>query len=285
VGLYLCIVNVVIFGASGLLGRTLVALAPGDWHVVSPSRRECDIGDPESVHALLAEHRPAVLVNAAAFTNVDASEDQPDAARRANTVGPGCMADACREVGARMIHVSTDYVFDGRAAAPYLESAIPNPLSEYGRSKLGGERAVLGALPSALVVRTQWLFGAGARSLIPAMRDRAARGETARVVDDQAGRATYVVDLASALITFAGRADVTGLLHVANDGEATAYELAVAVYAHYGRPDLVTPVSTAEYGARAARPAYSPLALDRLRALGIQPRHWRDALAAYLASA
>ncbi len=276
--------NVVIFGASGLLGRTLIAAAPAGWAIASPSRAECDIGNRDSVRAVMKAHRPGIVINAAAFTSVDAAESQPEAANRANTLGPGYMAEASSEIGARMVHVSTDYVFDGRAAAPYAEDAAPNPLSEYGRSKLGGEHAVLGTLPSALVVRTQWLFGAGARSLIPMMRRRAELGQPARVVDDQHGRATFVVDLAVAIIRFAGRADVRGLLHVANDGEASAYELAVAVYAHFGRGHLVTPVSSAEYGAAAARPAYSPLALDRLRTLGVHPRHWRDALSEFLAS-
>lgn len=274
--------TVVVFGRTGLLGRAVCELTPDDWHVLAPAREDCDLADRPSVRDAVVGGAATLVINAAGYTRVDDAESKPDAAARANALGARNVAMACAEAGARLVHISSDYVFDGTAAAPYDEDAPVNPRSVYGRTKAEGEDAVRGALPGALIVRSQWLFGDGS-SFVSLMRDRARRGQASRVVRDQHGRPTYARDLAAAVVELAGHDELTGTIHAANDGEATWHELAAAIYRHLGAPDeLVHPVSAAELGAAAARPSYSVLSLDRLHALGIRPRHWQLALTEFL---
>lgn len=277
--------SILLLGSSGLIGKAITAAAPGHWSIAKPSSKDCDITNAEAVDAAFASTTPALVINAAGFTQVDAAEDHDDLAQRTNALGPELLAAACAKSNARLIHVSSDYVFDGNATTPYNEDAPTHPISRYGKTKLGGEQAVLASRSSALVIRTQWVFGEGAHSLVSSMRERAKRGEPSRVVTDQHGRPTYAMDLAAFIVALAERTDVTGVLHMANDGEATPYEIAATVYKHFGREGLVQPVSSAEFAARAKRPAYSVLALDRLRSLRVRPRHWREALAVYLDNA
>lgn len=258
--------RVLVTGAGGQVGR---ALRPHLPDAVYLDRAALDVCDPAAVRDAFGAGD--VVVHAAAKTDVDGCEREPDAAFAAN-------ADAARHVadtGARVIQLSTDYVFDGRSDAPYAEDHPTDPLSVYGRSKLAGERAVL-ARPGNLVVRTSWVYGDG-RNFFRAIRGAERAGRALRVVDDQRGRPTAAADLARAL-AYLVSLDVSGVVHVTGDGEPCTWadlaELAV------GHP--VERISTEEFGAPAPRPRSSVLALDRARALGVPLADWRDSVTRYL---
>jgi dTDP-4-dehydrorhamnose reductase len=258
--------RVLVTGAAGQVGRALRAHLPG---AVFLDRAALDVCDPAAVRDAFGPGD--VVVHAAAKTDVDGCERDPDAAFASN-------AEAARSVagtGARVIHLSTDYVFDGTSGAAYAEDDPVNPLSVYGRSKLEGERAVL-ARPGNLVVRTSWVYGDG-RNFFRAVLAAERAGRTLRVVDDQRGRPTAAADLARALAYLLSRG-VSGVVHVTGDGEPCTWadlaELAV------GHP--VVRISTAEFGAPAPRPRSSVLALERARALGVPLADWHDSVRRYL---
>lgn len=258
--------RVLVTGADGQVGRALRDHLPG---AVYLDRAALDVCDPGAVAAAFGPGD--VVIHAAAKTDVDGCERDPDTAFAVN-------ADAARNVagtGARVIGLSTDYVFDGSAEAAYREDDQTNPLSVYGRSKLAGERALL-ARPGNLVVRTSWVYGDG-RNFFRAILAAERAGRTLRVVDDQRGRPTAALDLARALAYLVAR-DVSGVVHVTGDGEPCTWadlaELAV------GHP--VERISTEEFGAPAPRPRSSVLALDRARALGVPLTDWHDSVRRYL---
>jgi len=230
---------------------------------------------------------PDVLVNAAAMTQVDRCEREPERAERVNRWGAQAMADLCHRLGLRLVHLSTDYVFDGEGDRPYREEDDVAPRSVYGRTKLAGERAVLAAHPSALVVRTSWLYGRG-RNFVAAILAQAERGAEGRppirVVGDQRGRPTYAADLAVGLIELVERGR-TGLYHLANDGEATWWEVARAALDRVGRADLpIQRIQTSQLDLAAPRPRYSVLDCGKAARAGVRLRPWREALEAYLVS-
>ena len=283
----------VITGCRGQLGHALSALLAAD-----PEREiaaagdlpQLDIADHDSLASFLQGLvAPVVVVNAAAMTHVDRCERQPAAAWRANADGPERLAQVCEERGFRLVHVSTDYVFAGVAARPYREDDPPAPASEYGRSKLEGERRVLSRCASALVVRTSWVFGRG-RNFVAAIlaqaEERSRRGDLTplRVVDDQRGRPTYAADLAAGIRALVA-ADARGLYHVANRGEATWWQLARASLDEAGFGDLgVDRIRTQDLSLPAPRPTYSVLDCSKAEALGLRLRSWEDALRAFLRS-
>ncbi|HEY8153276.1 MAG TPA: dTDP-4-dehydrorhamnose reductase [Myxococcota bacterium] len=282
----------VVAGCLGQLGHALTGelSAQGRAVVAAGDLPELDIADRAGLLRFLEGlAAPLVVVNAAAFTHVDRCEREPAAAWRANVEGPERLAEICQERGYRLVHVSTDYVFAGDGTRPYREDDPPAPRSEYGRSKLEGERRVLARCPSALVVRTSWVFGRG-RNFIAAIlaqaRERRLTGAATplRVVDDQRGRPTYAVDLAAGIRTLV-EADARGLYHVANLGEATWWEVARASLDEAGFGDLgIDRIQTQDLSLPAPRPKYSVLDSSKAEALGVRPRGWRDALRAYLRS-
>lgn len=274
-------------GARGQLGTAMCRHLEARGEPFRAFGSELDVADESAVAAALDEGpRPDVLVNAAAFTKVDRCETEPALAERVNAVAPGILARLAGERGARLVHVSTDYVFDGRARRPYREDDPPAPLGVYGRSKLAGERAVHEALPEALVVRTSWVFGRG-RNFVAAILEKgraAAAGGAGplRVVDDQRGRPTSAWDLAEGLAALVERG-ATGLYHLANRGEATWWDVARAALDLAGLRDVeVEPIATASLGLAAPRPAWSVLDLGRAEKAGVVLRPWREALAAHI---
>ena len=277
-------------GCRGQLGSALCEhLAAAGVAARGLAHAELDIADAAAVRACLAARRTAGVLNAAAFTQVDRCEREPAAAARGNAEGPAALARACREAGVRLVHVSTDYVFDGSGARPYREEDAPAPRSAYGRTKLEGERAVLAASPAFLVVRTSWVFGRG-RNFLAAILDQAARrrsGELSgplRVVDDQRGRPTYAADLAAGLWRLV-ELGAAGLYHVANEGVATWWELARFCLDEAGCHDLpIQKISTGDLRVDAPRPAWSVLDTSKARAQGVVLRSWQDAVRAYLKS-
>ena len=225
-----------------------------------------------------------IVVNCAAYTAVDAAEADPERAHAVNAAGPGVIAQVCAAAGARMIHISTDYVFSGAfdgAPRPYDVDDATGPLSVYGKTKLAGERAVHAVLPDAHVVRTAWVYTGDGTDFVGTMRRLAAGGETVDMVVDQIGSPTYVADLVTALLEIAGRPTAPPLLHIANDGAASRFEQARAVFDGVGAdPDRVRPVSSEDAPRPAARPPYSALSGRAATAAGLAPlRPWREALA------
>lgn len=269
-------------GAGGMLGRDLVEALAGDT-VTALSRAELDVTDPEAVAEAVAAHD--VVVNAAAWTDVDAAEADEEAATRVNAGGPAALAAACGRHAARLLHVSTDYVFDGSAVAPYPEGAPVAPLSAYGRGKAAGEAIVLAALPeSGYVVRSAWLYARHGRSFVRTMVRLERETETVDVVDDQRGQPTWSADLAVGLVAL-GRLAVhdgapAGVYHATSQGETTWCGLARAVFEEVGAdPERVRTTTSAQFPRPAPRPAYGVLGHERWAAAGLPPLpHWRDGL-------
>ena len=271
-------------GAGGMLGRDLLALLPAQ-DVTAATRAELDITDPAAVAD--AVQGIDVVVNAAAWTDVDGAESDEGAAAAVNADGPRLLARACHREGARLLHVSTDYVFDGSvsgdpAEAPaWAENAPTGPRSAYGRTKLAGEQAVLAEAPAlGYVVRTAWLYGEHGRNFVRTMIGLAASRPTVDVVDDQWGQPTWSRDLAARLIALGGADAPAGIYHAAAAGRTTWYGLARAVFAAIGAdPDRVRPTTSAAFARPAPRPAFSVLGQERLTAVGVAPMpRWDDAL-------
>ena len=271
----------VITGAGGQVGGFLAGEAAlRGYEVHALTRRDCDITDAAA--ALRHVRAGDVVVNCAALTNVDDAESDPVGAHAINAVGPANLADACARVGARLVHLSTDYVFSGDDARPYEVGDRTGPLSVYGRSKLDGELAVHAVLPDAHVVRTSWVYtGGGGTDFVAVMRRLASTDRVIDVVDDQTGSPTYAKDLVAALLQIAGGGVDAPVLHVTNAGSASRFEQARAVFEEVGAdPDRVRPVGTAAVPRPARRPVFSALSMaDSVRA-GLTPlRPWREALA------
>jgi len=278
-------VKVLVTGADGQVGRMLRATCPADVELIACGHGDLDIVAAGSVRERVARERPDVIINAAAYTAVDKAQSEPAQAHAINAAGPGFLATAAAECGARLIHLSTDFVFDGRASSPYPADAPTHPLSVYGTTKLAGERAVLEALPDdALIVRTAWVYAAEGtnfmRTMLRVMRERGA----VRVVTDQVGTPTAARPLAMLLWQLAARREIRGIHHWTDAGVASWYDFAVAIAEEGGALGLlpsavtVTPIATEEYPTPARRPSYSVLDKRSLMALGYIPTHWRQRL-------
>jgi dTDP-4-dehydrorhamnose reductase len=272
-------------GAAGQVGRSLSAFLPqAGIEVIALGSSQLDVSDAGAVEAALARVEPDALINCAALTQVDACETREVDALRINARAPGELARACRG-RCLLVHLSTDYVFDGLGSSPLAEEAPTAPASVYGRTKLAGEEAVRAAGGEHLVVRTQWVFGPGA-NFVRTMLRAAREGRELRVVDDQFGRPTWSASLASAIHAALARG-ARGTLHLACEGTASWYDLAVAAIELGARRGLcpevpVRAIPTREMPRPAARPAFGVLALERARSLGLELPHWRSALGAYL---
>lgn len=271
-------------GAGGQLGRALAARLPS---AAALGRRELDVADAAAVMAAVRSVRPEVIFNAAAYNGVDAAESDPAAALGVNAAGALHLARAAAEVGAVLVHVSTDYVFDGALSRPYREEDVPRPLNVYGISKRAGEMMVEALGRPCLVVRTSGVFGPGGSrakggSFVDRILDRARTGAALRVVDDQTFAPTYAPDLARALVALAEKG-ARGLVHVTNEGACTWHELATAALELAGLHVPVERIRASDLAAPAARPPWSVLSTERFRGLGHAPlRPWRGALAEML---
>ena len=234
--------------------------------------------------ALLETLGPDVVINCAAYTNVDGAESDRETAFRVNAVGAGNVARSAAQVGARLVHMSTDYVFDGLADTPYVESAQTGPTSVYGLSKLAGEQEVLSASEDALIVRTAWLYGRGGGNFVETVLRLSDEGGPLRIVDDQTGSPTYAADLALVLRDLAVT-DVRGIVHATNSGTCTWFEFAAEILRVFGRGGVdVIPIATEDIERPAPRPRYSVLSLEKLGSLlGWTPRPWNEALLDYVA--
>ncbi len=276
-------------GAGGQLGRALTARTPAGWRCVACDSAALDVTQAHQVRELLAGERPAVVINAAAFTGVDAAESQVERARAVNAQGAENVALAAVAVGARVIQVSTDFVFDGTRSTPYRPGDTPAPLGGYGRSKLEGERAVLRVESGSLVVRTAWLYASFGRNFVVTMLRSMRERDALDVVDDQIGTPTWASGLADALWYAAARPEIMGIHHWTDAGVASWYDFAVAIQEEARAAGLlersipIRPIPTSAFPTAAKRPAFS--VLDKRESwpvLGGEPPHWRTSLRAML---
>ncbi|MCL6404098.1 dTDP-4-dehydrorhamnose reductase [Dickeya dadantii] len=276
--------KVLLTGANGQLGRCFQDRLPDGWSVLATDTDSLDITDEAQVQATVKSWQPDAIVNAAAYTAVDKAESEPALAARINVAGPEYLARAARQLGARFIHVSTDYVFDGTSTRPYSETDATHPLGVYGQTKLDGERAVLKVNPAAQIVRTAWVFSEYGNNFVKTMLRLGRERDTLGVVADQRGCPTYAGDIAGAIITLLQQQADAGLYHFCGDEEVSWHDFASAIFAIAGeqqvltRAPVINAITTEQYPTPAARPAYSTLDCDKIARFGIQPSAWREAL-------
>jgi len=271
---------ILVTGAAGLVGFELAHLLNAHGDVVAVDRARLDLRDSGAIAREVRALRPAVIVNAAAYTAVDAAESDEDAAHAVNAKAPGVLAEEAKRVGAVLVHYSTDYVFDGTAAEPYDEEAPTNPQSAYGRTKLGGELAVAAAGGDALVFRTSWVYGLRGRNFLLTIRRLAAERDELRIVADQVGVPNWCRALAEATAAVIGQGidrmrERRGLYHLSSTGPTTWYAFARAIVGDAPRPRIV-PITTDLYPTPAKRPRYSVLATAKFeRTFGFAMLPWR----------
>ena len=278
--------RILLTGITGQLGQELeTILAPlGD--VKSVDRHALDLAKPEMIRQVMADVKPEIVVNASAYTAVDKSESEPDVAMAVNGTGVGILAEETQKLGARLIHVSTDYVFDGTQSHPYQETDPTNPIGVYGKSKLAGEEAIKQVGGDSIILRTAWVYGVGGKgNFVKTMLRLGGSREELRVVTDQVGSPTWTKDLAEAIASIIQHSAESGIYHYTNSGVCSWYDFALAIFEEakaLGFPlqvKRVAPITTAEYPTPAKRPAYSVLSHGKISAvMGIYPPHWRQAL-------
>lgn len=281
--------RVLIAGAGGMLGTALQrVLAERGTPFTAPPESDFDITDPDAVARVVAQFagtlaptETGLLVNAAAYTNVEAAEDDPDTACRVNELGAHNLATAARDAGLAFAHVSTDFVFDGTKDGPYVESDEPNPLSVYGASKLAGEIAVATAYPRALIVRTAWVFGPGGVNFPSKILALARERDRLSIVTDEIGSPTYTIDLATALLGLS-EAGASGLYHLAGAGSCSRFDLASEVLRLAGLAPALEPVTADAFPTKARRPRNSVLDCGKAATLGVSTRAWQDSLAEFI---
>lgn len=256
---------------------------------VFSTRDDLDLSNAQHVSEWMDRHQPHVLINTAAYTAVDRAEEEPETARLGNTIVPETLAAVCAQKGIPLIHISTDYVFDGKGKRPYQEDDPVNPQSVYGKTKLDGERAVLKASPQNLVIRTSWLYSEYGHNFVKTMLRLGAEKASINVVNDQLGNPTYAGDLARTLVTVvdqmaSDKRSSGGVYHYTNGGIASWYDLASAVMRQRGLPCAVKPCTSAEFPTKAQRPAFSALDTQKIRTtFGLEIPDWKDALKRALA--
>ena len=276
--------RILVTGGGGQLGGELAKCSVADFEIVALDRNECDIEDAAQVADVVKRYQPVAVINAAAYTAVDKAESEPERAFRGNAEGVENVAEAAVAVGARVVHVSTDYVFDGSAREPYPPSAPTHPLSVYGKSKLEGERAFMASGANGAIVRSAWLYASRGKNFLNTILDRIQAGKDLRVVCDQIGTPTSCADLAAVLLRVALDPEVSGIVHWTNAGRASWYDFAKEIQnvalklGVISRPVQITSINTSEYPLPARRPPYSVLDASELTNRYGPPRDWRTAL-------
>jgi dTDP-4-dehydrorhamnose reductase len=274
--------RITIFGASGLLGNALVQEFKSD-QLTALSSRDADLRDASQVQRAIRASRPDSIILSAAYTNVDGCESNRSLAFAVNCEGAANVAEAAKEAGARLIFLSTDYVFDGGKGSPYETTDPRNPINVYGETKARAEERLIEILPEACIVRTSWLFGHGGKCFPETILKLAATRPEISVVNDQRGSPTFTTDLASAIVQLS-RKSASGIVHATNSGDCTWYDFAREIVQMSGLSTVVKPVTSAEFLRPARRPACSVLSPASLHAQGIQMPPWQEALRRYLAT-
>lgn len=277
--------RILVTGMNGQLGQELQKTLASSAEVIAVGREMADFSVPESLRQVVREVKPDIAINSAAYTAVDKAESELELAMAVNGEAPGIIAEECQKLGIRLIHISTDYVFDGSKSYPYQDTDPTNPLGAYGKSKLAGELAVRKNCEDRVIIRTAWVYGVGGKgNFVKTMLRLGSDKEEIRVVADQIGSPTWTGDLANAIASLPSETP-PGTYHYTNSGVASWYDFAVAIFEEASqlgwnlKVKRVIPITTAEYPTPAKRPAYSVLSCAKIAAvLGTYPPHWRQAL-------
>jgi dTDP-4-dehydrorhamnose reductase len=277
--------KVLVFGRSGQLGSALEKIAPTGYKTVFLTRSDIDFSDLSRLRAAVLSHKPAVVVNAAAYTAVDRAESEKSIAFKVNGEAPGVIATACSQIGAVLVHFSTDYVFDGTASSPYVEGALTNPLGIYGQSKLAGEEAIAAVTGRYVILRTAWVYSLVGQNFLKTMLRLANNDDEIRVVSDQIGSPTYAGDLAQVAWSIIdslleNNASKFGIYHATNSGVTSWYRFASEIFDLVGLTGVVVhPISTDQYPTLAPRPRFTALSCVRINEVfGITMPNWQDAV-------
>lgn len=276
--------KVLLTGSKGQLGSCFQDRLPAGWDVWATDSDTLDITDLDKVKQAVAQYQPDVIVNAAAYTAVDKAETEPELAALINATGPKNLALAAKEAGARLVHVSTDYVFDGKATTPYVETDATNPLGVYGQTKLDGELAVAEVLPEAIIIRTAWVFSEYGNNFVKTMLRLAKDRDTLGIVADQRGCPTYAGDIAQAIIDLLQKKAEGGIYHFCGDKEVAWNEFASIIFDLASKVDIiknkpiVNGITSAQYPTPAARPKYSTLSCSKINSYGIASSTWIQSL-------
>ena len=273
--------QILLLGGSGILGSEILRYLNAESHeYVAPTSSDLDITDKEQLFKFISELKPSWIINCAAWTNVDGTESSFKEAREINSIAVGNLGTAAGLFGCKVIHVSTDYVFDGESSKPYDESSPVKPVNRYGESKLQGENSLLLAAPDSYVIRTSWLYGTSGKNFVKTIAGKAVRNEEAKVVNDQVGSPTSARDLAGAIMSIVGKQPEPGVYNYSNDGSCSWFEFAQRIYERVGaNPSLVLPISSDSLNLLAKRPRFSLLSKEKWKSLGLAevPR-WEDSL-------
>lgn len=285
--------KILLIGSNGQVGTELHQVLNSYPELVAVSRPQIDLYQPEKLGELIAELKPKIVINAAAYTAVDRAEQEPDLAELGNAIAPQYIAQACAKLDAYLIHLSTDYVFDGTSSQPYSETAVTNPLSTYGRTKLAGEIAIQTYCPKHLIIRTAWVYGSGGKAnFVKTMLRLGKEREVVKVVYDQIGSPTWAGDLAGAINQLIPQltSEMVGIYHYTNSGVCSWYDFAIAIFAEAKLLEYplkiqeILPITTLEYPTPAHRPGYSVLSCAKIHPyLGSHPPYWRNSLIKMLA--
>jgi dTDP-4-dehydrorhamnose reductase len=263
--------RILLFGGSGILGTEVLRILENEkFQYLSPKSADIDIRDKDSVTNSVQSFAPTWIINCAAWTNVDGAEDSFEEACALNETAVENIATAAALIGCKVIHISTDYVFDGESEVPYDEHSFVNPINKYGESKLRGEKALLAALPGSFVVRTSWLYGVNGKNFVKTIAAKALRNEPARVVNDQVGSPTSSKDLAAGIVSIIRNQPEPGVYNFSNEGSCSWFELARAIYKNLGASaELVEATDSASLNLIASRPKFSLLNKEKWKAAGL----------------
>ena len=273
--------RILVTGANGQLGKCIQDVS-GNYPSAEfffTDRNDVPVDDVEKTRSVIKAVKPNVIINAAAYTAVDKAEMEIETAFLVNGDAVGNLATICRETGARLLHVSTDYVFNGEASSPYKETDAVSPVNKYGASKLAGEEKAIAADPSSIIVRTSWVYSIHGNNFVKTMMRLMKERESINVVNDQYGCPTYAIDLANALLKMAMEPKSGGIYHFSNSGPITWFEFAKAIAEIINSNCTVNPVPSSSFPTPAKRPAYSVMSNDKIISeLGIQQLNWNDRL-------
>jgi dTDP-4-dehydrorhamnose reductase len=275
--------KIIITGASGQLGQELVQMlqANKEYRIFPFTRKELDITNRDQINRIFEEVKPDITINCAAFTNVDLCETELEQAYLINGLGPYYLGMAAKRLKAKLIHISTDYVFSGEQQLPYTEEDTPNPLTIYGKSKLLGEELLRRSYDNILIVRTSWLYGHNGHNFVRTMLTIADKRSSINVVDDQIGTPSYTFDVSRAILLL--MKDKTGIYHVTNEGQCSWYDFAKEIMIQIKSTTVVNAISSEEYVFKTPRPSYSVLSKQKLKLEEFNSRDWKSGLFAFLA--
>jgi dTDP-4-dehydrorhamnose reductase len=277
--------RVLLFGGSGILGTEVLRILQNDKiDYVAPRSSDLDIRNKNLVSDFAQDFKPTWIINCAAWTNVDGAETSYELACDLNVVAVKNIAIAAESIGCKVVHISTDYVFDGNSETPYKEDSLVNPVNKYGESKLKGEKALMEVLPGSFVVRTSWLYGLTGKNFVKTIAGKALRNELARVVDDQVGSPTSAKDLAAGIVSILRIQPAPGIYNFSNEGSCSWFELAKTIYENVGAdPEFVEAIESKSFSLQAKRPKYSLLNKDKWKAAHLsQVPEWRSSLESVL---